>query len=307
MTVINTNIKALVAQSALRGTGRELAAAMQQLSTGKRINHARDDAAGLAVSLRMTAQVRGLEQSMRNANDGISLLQTTEGALIEVTGMLQRMRELAVQAANDTYSDDDRAALDGEYQQLMQEVNRIANNAEWNGMLVLNNAQDEEHRIGVGVDLAPELDGTEARRISFQVGTQANHTISLVLKDFSFSLDPAVAPPATSVFSGEARLNDTRITAFADASTAIARVDQAIRRVIEERGTFGSVINRLTYAGDNLTTVAQNTVESRSRIEDTDFARATSELSRTQILQQAATAVLAQANMDQQTVLKLLG
>jgi flagellin len=307
MTVINTNIKSLVSQNALTHNSKSLASAMQQLSTGKRINSAADDAAGLAISSRMTSQIRGLDQAVRNANDGISLLQTAEGALIEVTNMMQRMRELAVQSANDTNTGSDRTSLNLEYGQLMQEINRIAQNTQWNGMSIMNNTT-----IGTGGTVAaPTTAGTELRNIKFQVGANANQTISAQFKDFSLPmtagvLDPSLVPAATQIFSGSARLNDTDITSSINANTAMGRLDAALGKITDERATYGAVINRLTYAGDNLTNVSQNTTESRSRILDADYAKASSELARTQIIQQAATSVLAQANMDQQSVLKLL-
>ena len=308
MTVINTNIKSLVSQNALTHNSKSLASAMQQLSTGKRINSAADDAAGLAISSRMTSQIRGLDQAVRNANDGISLLQTAEGALIEVTNMMQRMRELAVQSANDTNTGSDRTSLNIEYGQLMQEINRIAQNTQWNGMSIMNNTT-----IGTGGTVAaPTTAGTELRNIKFQVGANANQTISAQFKDFSVPMtaagipDTTVVPAATQIFSGSARLNDTDITSAINANTAMGRLDAALGKITDERATYGAVINRLTYAGDNLTNVSQNTTESRSRILDADYAKASSELARTQIIQQAATSVLAQANMDQQSVLKLL-
>jgi len=307
MTVINTNIKSLVSQNALTHNSKSLASAMQQLSTGKRINSAADDAAGLAISSRMTSQIRGLDQAVRNANDGISLLQTAEGALIEVTNMMQRMRELAVQSANDTNTGSDRTSLNLEYGQLLQEINRIAQNTQWNGMSIMNNTT-----IGTGGTVAaPTTEGTELRNIKFQVGANANQTISAQFKDFSHPmtagvLDPSLVPAATQIFSGSARLNDTDITSAINANTAMGRLDAALGKITDERATYGAVINRLTYAGDNLTNVSQNTTESRSRILDADYAKASSELARTQIIQQAATSVLAQANMDQQSVLKLL-
>ena len=308
MSVINTNIKSLVSQNALNKNNDALASAMQQLSTGTRINSAADDAAGLAISSRMTAQIRGLDQAVRNANDGISLLQTAEGALIEVTNMMQRMRELSVQAANDTNTASDRASMNLEYGQLMQEINRIAQNTQWNGMNIMNNTT-----IGSGgTAAAPATAGTELRNIKFQVGSNANQTISAQLKDFSVPItadgtpDPAVVPADTQIFSGDARLNDTDITSVSNASTAMTRLDAALGKITDERATYGAVINRLTYALDNLTNVAQNTTESRSRIMDTDYAKASSELARTQIISQAATAMLAQANQSPQSVLKLL-
>jgi flagellin len=313
MSVINTNIKSLVSQNALNKNNDALASAMQQLSTGKRINSAADDAAGLAISSRMTAQIRGLDQAVRNANDGISLLQTAEGALIEVTNMLQRMRELSVQAANDTNTASDRTSLNLEYGQLMQEINRIAQNTQWNGMSIMNNTPDGASAIGTGGTVeAPDTAGEELRNIKFQVGSNANQIITAQFKDFSVPMtdagipDTTVTPADTQIFSGDAQLNDTDITSASNANTAIARLDAALGKIADERATYGSVINRLTYAGDNLTNVAQNTTESRSRIMDTDYAKASSELARTQIISQAATAMLAQANQSPQSVLKLL-
>lgn len=313
MTVINTNIKSLVSQNALNKNSRSLAVAMEQLSTGKRINSAADDAAGLAISSRMTSQIKGLDQAVRNANDGISLLQTAEGALIEVTNMMQRMRELAVQAANHTYTSSDRTSLDLEYGQLMQEINRIAQNTQWNGMGIMNNTTSGAAAIGTGGTVAaPATSGTELRNVKFQVGADANQTISTQLRNFTIPMtasgapDISLTPDTALIFSGGAQLNDTNVTTAANASTSMARLDVAMGRITDERATYGAVINRLTYASDNLTNVSQNTSESRSRILDADYAKASSELARTQIIQQAATSVLAQANMDQQSVLKLL-
>lgn len=313
MTVINTNIKSLVSQNAMINNNRDLSAAMQQLSTGKRINSAADDAAGLAISSRMTSQIKGLDQAVRNANDGISLLQTAEGALIEVSNMMQRMRELAVQAANDTNTSSDRTSLNLEYGQLMQEVNRIAQNTQWNGMSIMNNTTTGSAAIGTGGTVeAPATAGTELRNIKFQVGANANQTISAQFKDFSIPMtaegvpDTAVTPDATQIFSGTAQINNTNITTESNASTAMARLDAALGRIMDERATYGAVINRLTYATDNLSNISQNTSESRSRILDTDYAKASSELARTQIISQAATAMLAQANQSPQTVLQLL-
>jgi flagellin len=313
MSVINTNIKSLVSQNALNKNNDALASAMQQLSTGKRINSAADDAAGLAISSRMTSQIRGLDMAVRNANDGISLLQTAEGALIEVTNMMQRMRELSVQSANDTNTGSDRISLNLEYGQLMQEINRIAQNTQWNGMSIMNNTDTGASAIGTGgtVD-APAIEGDELRNIKFQVGSNANQTISAQFKDFSVRMsedgtpDPSYTPDDTLIFSEEAQLNDTDITTATNANIAMARLDAGLEKIADERATYGAVINRLTYAADNLTNVAQNTTESRSRILDTDYAKASSELARTQIISQAATAMLAQANQSPQSVLKLL-
>lgn len=280
MTVINTNIKSLVSQNALERNARELQKAMHQLSTGSRINSAADDAAGLAISSRMTSQIMGLDQAVRNANDGVSLLQTAEGATTEINNMLQRMRELAVQAANDTYSATDRSALQLESTALIAEISRISNNTQWNGMYIFNVS-------------ASGAIGDSSGNIYFQVG--ANGTSGATITAAFRSLDSTTLSISTISFASRSA-----------AQSALNTLDSAISTVDSFRATLGATINRLTYAADNLASVSLNTSESRSRILDTDYAKAASELSRTQIIQQAATAVLAQANVDQQSVLKLL-
>jgi flagellin len=517
MTVINTNVKSLISQNALIKNNRAVESAMEQLSTGKRINSAADDAAGLAVSNRMSSQIRGLDQAVRNANDGISLIQTVEGSLNEVNNMLQRMRELSIQSSNDTNTVDDRGIMDLEFQQLKEEINRIAKNTQWNGMDVLNKSANAGNGDG---------------KFEFQVGANANQLISIQLQDFrtegvqttqmpagttntqvstltldgaydegdeieleiafggttktftyevraeDLNLDPSdlstlakiaraiVSDPdieetlgltlssgaagkieftgaagvsfttkVTSTIAGggkatlgtetagtastrEARsidltgdykagdvitlsngenefeytvtssdagtanlstlasnvaaaasgnLANTTATATAatagppatpakltftattvgagtlalgvsvsnasnkfdtpasvkpagglnmiaqsslatrtQAQSAIESLDDAMAVINESRAVMGAVMNRLTFAADNLINVAQNSTESRSRILDTDFAKASSELARTQIISQAATSVLAQANQSTQSVLKLL-
>lgn len=277
MTVINTNIKSLVSQDALVKNNRELTNAMQQLSTGKRINSAADDAAGLAITSRMTSQIKGLDQAVRNGNDAISMLQTTEGAMIEMTNMLQRMRELAIQASNDTYSDDDRASSDIEYQQLTKEIDRIAHDTQWNKMNVLDGS--------AGTNQDGEL--------VFQIGANEQQTISISIADLTTDGDLSV-------------IGGTDITNRVNAAESITSVDNALDVINSQRATIGAVVNRLNYAVDNLSNVSLNTSASRSRIMDTDYAKASSELARTQIISQAATAMLAQANQQPQTVLQLL-
>ncbi len=271
MSVINTNINSLISRQALDVNSRSLSKAMEQLSTGRRINSAADDAAGLAIADKMTAQIRGLNQAVRNANDAISMLQTAEGATQSITDMLQRMRELAVQASNGTYSSADLTSLQDEYDDLNTEIERIAGNTEWNEKTL--------------------LDGTySASGISFQVGagSASAYTISVTFSDLS-SLSGIGSADITS-----------------DAGSAIDAIDTAIATVDTFRSDLGSKINRLNYAADNLTNIATNTAASRSRILDTDYAAATTELARTQIIQQAATAMLAQANQQPQMVLSLL-
>lgn len=271
MSVINTNIKSLISQNALTRNGRDVAKAMEQLSTGKRINSAADDAAGLAISNKMTSQIRGLNQAVRNANDGISMLQTAEGATQEITNMLQRMRELAVQAANDTYSAPDRSALDTEMGELESEITRIAKNTKWNNMSILDNVSEKTLQVGIA--------------------NNEDSTIEVSFVDLTGSGLDVIGLDLSSHSSSQ---------------TALDKIDTAIADVDAFRADMGAKINRLNFAADNLANISINTSASRSRIEDADFAKASSELARTQIIQQAATAVLAQANTDQQSVLKLL-
>ena len=276
MTAINTNVKSLVAKQALEVNNRSLSKAMAQLSTGKRINSAADDSAGLAIGNKMTAQVRGMQQAVRNANDAISMVQTVEGSLNEVTNMLQRMRELAVQAVNGTNSQADRTSLNSEYEALDAEISRIASKTTWNGVAV-NNA---------------------AGSYSFQVGPAAS---DLVVVSFH-KLDDAGGTNLSVVASA----TDIGVSAVASATSAIGEVDRAIAAIDAYRSTLGAMVNRLNYAADNLTNVSNNTAASRSRIVDTDYAATTTELARTQIIQQAATAMLAQANQSPSSVLSLL-
>ncbi len=274
MSVINTNVKSMIAQNALTVNNRTLGKAMEQLSTGKRINSAADDAAGLAIGNRMTAQIKALDQSVRNANDGISMLQTAEGATKEITNMLQRMRELSVQAANDSYSSSDRTAIAGEMTQLTNEVTRIATNTQWNGMAILSGA-------------------AAYSTMTFQVGTEGDATSAITV---GFSAMSAGALTITAL----------SVSTSVQAQASIELLDTAITAVDTFRSGLGARVNRLTSAADNLANVALNTSASRSRIEDTDYAQTTTDLAKSQIIQQAATAMLAQANQAPQSVLSLL-
>ena len=275
-TVINTNVKALVSTSALVKNGRAMANTMESLSTGSRINKASDDAAGLSIRENMTAQIKGLNAAVRNANDAISMLQTADGALNEVNDMLQRMRELGTLAQNDTYSTAQRVAMNDEFTQLQSEIDRIADNTQWNNMNLLD---------GTGGNWGG------GSLFTFQVGANAGQTISVAIAGMG------IASLGISAVS---------IGTVADARDAVTALDDAISVLNTRRSVIGSVINRLTHAVDNLTNVSQNATESRSRVTDTDYATATSELARTQIIQQAATAILAQANQQPQMVLSLL-
>tara|TARA_B110000008_G_scaffold202360_1_gene201008 strand:- start:30 stop:914 length:885 start_codon:yes stop_codon:yes gene_type:complete len=293
MTVINTNTAAAVTANALTKNERAMSQAMERLSTGQRINSASDDAAGLAIASRMTSQVNGLNMAVRNANDAISLVQTADGALSEVTNMLQRMRELAVQAASGTMSTTDQAALSTEFEALTLGIDAIADNTQWNGTQLL----DATSNSGA---------------FSFQVGANASQTISVTIRDFTTdggstgvmeNLDDATT---TDFEDDDLDLDAIAITSASEATDAITELSNAITRVDTERAALGSVISRLEYAADNLSNVSQNTSASRSRILDADYASETTELARTQIIQQAGTAMLSQANQQAQSVLALL-
>jgi len=286
MTVINTNVNATFAHAALTTNARAQTHAMQELSTGKRINSAKDDAAGLAMSETMTAQIRGLNMAVRNANDAVSLCQTADGAMIEQTNMLQRMRELAVQASSDTTDTVSKGYLNSEFTALRSEIDRIGLNTQWNAKPLLDGSF-----IG-----SSGVTGS----YSFQVGANGADTkITIAIGKMTASSSAGVAGTLTSISA-------SRIKSGASASSAIASLDTALAAIANQRAAIGATMNQLTYAADNLTNVSQNTTDSRSRILDTDYATAKTNLSRTQIISQAATAMLAQANQQSQTVLSLL-
>jgi len=389
MPVINSNISALTAQSALAANSRSQSTSMQQLSTGLRINSAKDDAAGMAIAAKMTSQIRGLDQAVRNANDGISLLQTADGSLTAVTDMLQRMREISVQASSDTNVTSDRTALNNEFSQLRNEINRVAANTQWNGMNILDKSVNGSTGVlnfqvgaNTGQTIAMTLgnyqtNGTAGATVTFATasakaasgpgagtfvaqestltiaGTPAiGDVLSISVGDKSFVYKATAVQSVTDIAlaiqaglggasgitgvgivlnAGEMKFTSTGtaygsnsfsmskgaggllsgvgasdITTQGNANTAIGAVDAAMAQVSTGRSEIGATINRLTYAADNLTNVSTNTSASRSRVQDTDFAKASTELARTQIIAQAATAMLAQANQSQQSVLALL-
>ena len=281
MTVINTNVSSLINQAALNRNAKGLQDTMEQLSTGRRINSAADDAAGLGITNRMTAQIQGLKQALRNSNDGISLIQTAEGSTNEITAMLQRMRELSVQSLNDTYSDTDRDSMDAEYQQLVLEIQRIAKTTKWSDYAILNDPN--------------ELSG---KTFTFKVGADDSEesTIDITFSNFNPEDDDSIT---NGIF-------ETSIDTSENANATLSAIDGVINEINSERATMGAKINRIEFAVNNLTNIITHLSESRSRIEDVDYSEATSELARRQIIQQAATAMLAQANQSPQTVLQLL-
>ena len=368
---------------------RSQTTAMQQLSTGQRINGAKDDAAGLAIAAKMTSQIKGLDQAVRNSNDAISLLQTADGAMVEVTNMLQRMRELAVQSSNDTNASSDRTALQTEFAALQSEIGRIGSTTQWNGTNILNgntaanskgtfvfqvganNSSAQQISVtiaqvsntGTGTTTTPTVATTTAASLSSVTGTSAiaqvstvtmgatntaGDTISLEIGGHTFGYTVGASETATTVATamvaainadatlsalytasgttavtltaktgstpfgltastaGGVTSSANSIDTLAHAQASIDAVDTGISKINTSRANIGASINRLTYAADNLANVSQNTSASRSRILDTDYAKASSELARTQIIAQASTAMLAQANQSQQSVLALL-
>ena len=417
MTVINTNVSATLASNAINKNDRAMTTAMERLSTGLRINSASDDAAGLAIAARMRSQVEGLEQAARNANDGISMIQVAEGAYVEVSNMLARMKELAVQSNSGTYSATDRAALDLEFSQLRSELHRISENTQWNGFNIMDGkaggtTADVNYQVGAGsgqtmtatfstlyasvkstattataqdannphkhdvaidrtnvaagdklaftivdsagneVDVLLNLDAaavtalagggkhaiasnaTDVAYIGGGRGTALNTVLNGVsgaggitvtigadkadanaankimihgtVDNINFTIKNAASGGVRFVRGEVSELDAYGVDTASDANLAMAKLDTLITNVSASRAKYGAYINRLEHASDNLLNVAQNTDASRSQIEDADYAAETSELARTQIISQAATAMLAQANQSKQSVLALL-
>ena len=274
MSVINTNVSALYSQHAMKTNARAMSTAMEQLSTGTRVNSAKDDAAGLAIGQNMTSQIRGLNQAVRNVNDGINMMQTAEGAMVEQSNMLQRMRELAVQAMNGTYSDVQRSYLDKEFQQLTQQIGQIATDTMWNDQRLLDGT------------------GGASGTFAFQAGQGSGQTISVTVGVMN----------TAGLFSGAT----PSIISDVAAASSLDVISEALEKINLQRAEIGAGINRMAYAADNLTNISSNQTQSRSSIMDTDYALATTQLAKTQIIQQAATAMLAQANQQPQAVMALL-
>jgi flagellin len=273
---------------------------MEKLSTGMRINYAKDDAAGQAISTRLSAEVQGLQMASRNAADAQSMIDTAEGALQETHNVLLRMRELAVQSANGTLTDGDRAHTDAEFDQLVAEVTRIANNTTWAGKNLLDGSVDGF--VGTPAGANPAVDPAVPARpaLSFQVGEGANQTISVEIDNMSAG-SLGTAQNTSGVVLTSANLDNAT-----NAQTAIISIDNAIDSVSKARGEMGAVSNRLSSTMSNLDQIAINLSASQGRIQDADFAQETGNLAKNQILQQAATAMIAQANASKSSVLTLV-
>ncbi|TQV65055.1 MAG: flagellin FliC [Halothiobacillaceae bacterium] len=282
--VVNTNMMSINTQRQLQKSGIEQATAMQRLSSGLRVNSAKDDAAGLSVATRMGAQISGMNVAVRNANDGISMAQTAEGALGEIGGMLQRMRDLAVQGANATNTTSDQADLQKEFSQLQSEIGRITSNTEFNGKKII---------------------GNQAATFNFQVGanTTADNKIAVTMANMSGAIS---AGGLSGAVAGIKLSAATAASGQTKAGSAITMIDKAITNINNQRATLGAAQNRFTATISNLQSAVENQSAARSRILDADFAAETANLSRSQVLQQAGTAMLAQANQAPQNVLSLL-
>ena len=372
MTVINTNIAASVTANAMKENQRTMENTMERLATGRRINSASDDAAGLAIGSKMESQIRGLNQAVRNANDGISMIQTADGAAIEISDMLQRMRELAVQAQNGTNAAADLINLNKEFASLATEIDRVADDTTYNNINVLNGKGDVTFNVGadqtddltvkfadfnlvagsvrtVTAGAAETLTGET--EFSFSDGTNPtlslataihtdvaglvaniklddnyaalNYTVEVSGSTIAFVSKYANSDPATITIGGTAvgttpasdvdgtpmgaDLSTYKTAAgIAQASGTIAAIDLAIQGVSAARADFGAAVNTLEYSVDNLNNAVQNTAAAKSAIMDADYAAETTELARTQIISQASTAMLSQANQAAQSVLALL-
>ena len=311
MSNINTNTAANFIASALAQNQHMMSQSLERLSSGKRINSASDDPASLAITSKLTSQILGLDQAARNANDAISMVQTADGAMQEVDNMLQRMRELTVQAATGTNTSAELSVLNTEFESLEAEIHSISTNTQWNGTNILDGSL-----------------GT----MTFHVGANANQTVSITFADLNTDFgttetsqagSSSTTSDALDIFTNLARTtanddsnsgNDTdevidlaaQLITGNSQSTTLGYIDTAITRVNSHRATLGAMINRLEFTVDNLNNISANTSIARSRIIDTDYAEETSKLAKTQIIQQAATAVLAQANQNQRIVLSLL-
>lgn len=275
MSVVNTNTNALRVEGALVQNTRRLDYNMASLSTGKRINSAADDAAGSAIGAKLATQSRSLNMAVRNTNDGISMMQTADGAAGGIQDMLYRMKELAVQAGNDTYSAEERYVLNDEFQHLESQIRDTVANTTWNSMKLLDGSLNSNSGVA-----------------TYHVGAAARDGVAVTFADFDLSAQPLTT----------ARMIDTA----SNASNALTSIDGAINQISTARATWGAAMSRLVHAGDNATQVSRNLVESHSRIMDTDYAQATAELARAMILDQAGSAMLTQANQQPYYVLALL-
>lgn len=305
---INHNISAMITQTALGANNSAMSKSLEKLSTGLRVNRAQDDAAGLAVSEQMRTQIRGLGKAKSNAQDGIALLQIAEGAAGEITNILQRQRELAVQASNDTLTSTERKYLDNEFQSLSKEINRIASSTNYNGMNLLDGSSKSFGAVNMsGGSVAAGMtayttDGSLTSK-PFTLHVGPNNKLQT---DGTTSTDE-IAISYAALTQSSLGLTTSSITTQAGSSDTIDKLDSAIKSVNEVRSNLGTYINRLEYTVSNISNLEYNTTDAESRIRDVDFAQETTNFTKNQILVQSSTAMLSQANSLPQNVLSLIG
>jgi flagellin len=329
--VVNTNVGSLNAQRSLATSSNDLSTAMERLSSGKKINSAADDAAGFAIAERMTAQIRGLNMATKNANDGLSMLATIENATNDVTDMLQRVRELAVQASNDTNSSKDRVYLQKEVDSLLNEINRVASQTVYNDQVVLDGTHAGQLQVGTnnGQSLSFAIKSIDTDTLGLTGNSvTASGTTTETGGAFTADAKPGViattSHDAVQFVSGSTSLNGAAMATTAaasgagdkilglsvlsatDAEEALSKISAAIEQVAGNRAEYGAMSNRLEYTVSNLMNVAEFTTQARSRIEDADFAAESARLSKAQVLQQTGTAMLAQANAASQLAIQLI-
>ena len=305
MSTINTNISSLNAQRNMTKSAGELSTSMQRLSSGLRVNSSKDDAAGMSIATKMDSQIRGMSQASRNANDGISMIQTADGALSNLSDALQRMRELAVQAANGTNGADETKNIETEMKELNQEIVRIATDTKFNGTALLTTA-------GVTKDI--QVGADSGQKISVAFGARGDYSGLTMVADADTDgytdpvEDDAGTPADETAEAVVGTIDDAQINVSTteNASKSIENIDKALKALNTERASLGTAQNRMGYAISNLGTSIENQSAAKSRIMDTDYASETSKLSRAQILQQAGTAMLAQANSAPNNVMSLL-
>ena len=306
--IVNTNLGSLSAQRSLASSGVDLKQAMERLSSGKKINSAADDAAGFAIAERMTAQIRGLNMATKNANDGLSMLATIENATNDVTDMLQRIRELAVQAANDSNSIQDRSFLQREVNDILQEINRVADQTVYNNKVVLNGGLQGKFQVGtksgqtIDFDIKSiDTDTLKLTDLDSNSGVTYSATNGYAIETSGITNTTSSAGSAATGTAGAISILTAK-----DASDSLDAISAAIETVAENRATYGALQNRLEYTVSNLMNVAEFTTSARSRIEDADFAAESARLAKAQVLQQTGTAMLAQANAAPQLALQLI-
>lgn len=294
MTRINHNISAMITGSAIRGTNRQVASSLERLSTGLRINRASDDAAGLSISEQLRTQVMGTHVAVRNANDGVALLRIAEGAVNEISAMLQRMRELAIQSSNDTLTSIERGYTDQEVQSLMEEINRISISTQYNGMTLLDGHPNSFGQLGGNAS-------------TLHIGANNNNgVVGGTIDTMKLTIDPVTLGALGLTLTAAGLGASTNVTTQGNAFDAITAIDKALRSVNNMRSDIGAYMNRLEHAIINLEVQETNMQSAESTIRDADFAFETTQFTRNQIIMQAGTSMLAQANQVPQSVLSLL-